>query len=235
MSQQFSPSRSQTGGFAQQQQQTQPLSPSAAAQQPIYNGGATAVLYGPPLSRTRASDAAEIAAHRAEYDARLAELDRARSEAERAELAAQWDRQQRLQGPGLHGGHPRTAFYNTTEGADLIAAARRDLSARAKPVDRDTHRSTVQDNGQRAYHAECVLGPSTTSKRGRVHLESAVPALCDSLTLSVCCSRSLSFSALYACRTKSRKSSSERRRRVHPVPSRRVQSFQPGRSHLVRS
>ena len=158
MSQQFSPTRAQQSGpFAQHA--AQPLSPSQ--QQPIYNGGATAVLYGPPLSRTRASDAAEIAAHRAEYDARLSELDRARSAAERAQLAAEWDRQQRLHGPGLHGGHPRPAFYNTAEGADLIAAARRDLSARAKPVDRDTHRSTVQDNLQRAYHAECVLGAMT--------------------------------------------------------------------------
>lgn len=160
--QQFSPTRSQSGQFAQQQQQQQaPLSPSSQQPQSLSNGGATAVLYGPPLSRTRASDVPEIAAHRAEYDARLSELDRARSEAERHEAAAQWDRQQRLQGPGLHGGHPRTAFYNTADGADLIAAARRDLSARAKPVDRHMHRSTVEDNRQRAYHAECVLGPFT--------------------------------------------------------------------------
>ena len=58
---------------------------------------------------------------------------------------------------GRHGGIPRTAFYNTREGETVINQARAELSARAKPVDSNTHRSTVQDNRQRAYHGECVL------------------------------------------------------------------------------
>lgn len=58
---------------------------------------------------------------------------------------------------GRSGVVPRAAFYNTRAGEAVIAQARADLSARAKPVDHNTHRNTVQDNRQRVYHAECVL------------------------------------------------------------------------------
>lgn len=69
---------------------------------------------------------------------------------------------------GRHGGRPTAAFYNTRSGEGLIAQARLDLSARAKPVDHNTHRTTVQDNRQRVYHADCVLPANLAQQSPRV-------------------------------------------------------------------
>jgi hypothetical protein len=69
---------------------------------------------------------------------------------------------------GRYGGQPRTAFYNTRAGEAVIAQARLDLSARAKPIDHNTHRSTVQDNRQRAYHAECVLPANVANQTPQI-------------------------------------------------------------------
>ena len=135
--------------FAHQTQQSPSL-------QQAYNGGATASLYGPALSRTRASDAESIAQARSEYDSQMAAMDAQRDAANRSALAAEWER--------TNGQVARpAAFYNTREGDELIAAARLDL-ARSKPAAAATangngtaHLASVHDNRQRVFHNDCVL------------------------------------------------------------------------------
>lgn len=133
--------RAQTAPLAQQA----PLSAEA-----LSSGAAVANVFGPALSRTRASDGPAIAAERAALQARVDAAGERRAAAERAALAAEWE--------ASHRPPPRAAFYNTREGDALISAARADLSARAKPVERaPAHLNSVQQNCQRVYHGECVL------------------------------------------------------------------------------
>jgi len=156
--------------YQQQYQQTQqmPLSPSASASAVLQRGGASASLYGPSLSRGRPSDAATIAANQAQYDAQLAAMEAEHATRVREGLAAQWEAEQARGPRGAHGGQPRTAFYNTEEGTALIRQARAELS-RSGPGDRapaaaassagasSAVQSSVQDNGQRVFHSDCVL------------------------------------------------------------------------------
>jgi len=53
--------------------------------------------------------------------------------------------------------HSRTVFYNTHEGAKIIASARAALSNRSKPLDLSTHKSATQENRQRAFHQDCFV------------------------------------------------------------------------------
>ena len=151
MSQQFQqPQFQQTQQhFAQQQYQQ----PHHSASQLLQRGSATASLYGPPLSRTRPSDGAAIAAAQAAYDAELAQRDAEANEQARANAEAQWN------SSGQRGNN-RTAFYNTRPGDALISQARQDLSAHAHPAASSVgcaHLSGVHDNRQRAFHCDCVL------------------------------------------------------------------------------
>lgn len=70
----------------------------------------------------------------------------------------------------LRAPHSRTVFYNTQEGAKIIASARAALSNRSKPLDLSTHKSDIQENRQRAFHQDCLY-----SKTARDYTQPKLP------------------------------------------------------------